>query len=330
MALDINRLKDRELQYELHIRGGLPTGKVDENRAMLRELLKKEKLPDFVLPAYPYSFEEDFIAVTELMGRLTIVTSLLHADQRLHRTKTLVTLSADELSRLRTLQELIKDTRNSLDLKAFKFNESIQMLNIQPAPRKPVTSSPIMPPLDESMRKVGASASKTLSVNSTPIFKWGLKFRGDGTGDTLNTFLDCVERMARSRGVDHVTLFETAYDLFEGPARLWYNINSSRAQSWDELVFLLRETFLPPHYDDDLLEEIKLRIQGPTEPIDIYFAIMQSMFARLMHPPSERQQVMIIKRNLLPFYLDKLGPVVLTSVCDLLRECKTYDVVFRT
>lgn len=239
MALDINRLKLKELQYELAVRGGPTVSKVDEARTLLRDFLKKEASPEFVPPTYPYTFEEDFEATAALVDRLNervatfddaaggssylnIVTSLLHADQRLFRTKNFVTLSADEWAKIRTLQDEIKKTRENLDLKAFKFNESIQVLNVNPTIRKHISSSPIggqQQSVSDMARDMhfGTTPSKTLSVSSTPIFKWGLKFSGDGKGDTLNSFLDSVERMARSRGVDQVTLFETAYDLFEGP-----------------------------------------------------------------------------------------------------------------
>jgi hypothetical protein len=58
---------------------------------------------------------------------------------------------------------------------------------------------------------------------------------------------------------------------------------------WDEVVQLLKQEFLPPDFDELLWDEIKGRLQGKSESITIYVAVMETLFARLSRPRRDNQ-----------------------------------------
>ncbi|KAK9744240.1 hypothetical protein QE152_g7902 [Popillia japonica] len=62
---------------------------------------------------------------------------------------------------------------------------------------------------------------------------------------------------------------------------------SQRFNNWDDLVSKLKQDFLPCHYDDDLLEEINRRTQGPQEKAMLYICAMEGLFDRLSVKPDE-------------------------------------------
>lgn len=59
---------------------------------------------------------------------------------------------------------------------------------------------------------------------------------------------------------------------------------------------------LPSNYDEKLFDEIRLRTQGETENIAVYFAVMKSLFTRVAVPLRELQKLAILKRNVAPYF----------------------------
>ncbi|XP_046666199.1 homeobox protein Wariai-like [Homalodisca vitripennis] len=71
---------------------------------------------------------------------------------------------------------------------------------------QPVSSSAIPPAPHDSYHRTRA----------VPVYKWGLMF--DGRSQSVGAFLQRVEELRRARGVTPTELFESAVDLFSGPA----------------------------------------------------------------------------------------------------------------
>lgn len=162
---------------------------------------------------------------------------------------------------------------------------------------------------------------------SEQIYKWNLKFTGERCGASLNSFLEKVEEMCISRGVKEAQLFRSATELFEGKAMIWFRAVRLSVNSWPELVRELKLEFLPPNYDDCLLDEIKHRTQGQNESIGVYVATMQNLFGRLSEPISERRKLSMIQRNLTPFYQTQLGLARPNCVSDLVALGRDLEAV---
>ncbi|KAH0816086.1 hypothetical protein GEV33_006706 [Tenebrio molitor] len=82
-------------------------------------------------------------------------------------------------------------------------------------------------------------------------------------------------------GLTQEELFRSAYDLFEEPALTWYRFVRDGIGDWQSLVKLLKKNFLPPDYDERLLDEIKSRYQSRDESPAIYVALMNNILIEL-------------------------------------------------
>lgn len=112
-------------------------------------------------------------------------------------------------------------------------------------------------------------------------------------------------------------LVESALDLFEGKALVWYRSVRALHRSWDSLATALRSEFQTPDHDELLLGEIRRRTQGPKETIGIYIAVMLNLFARLSVSLSENLKLSIIQRNLSPFFQTQLAFQTIESIDQL-------------
>lgn len=158
---------------------------------------------------------------------------------------------------------------------------------------------------------------------SIPVFKWGIQYDGK---TSLKAFLERVNELSTARNVSEEQLFDSAIDLFVGPPLILYRSLRNKISSWQELVAQLELAFLPPEYDDQLLDEIKARKQGHSEPTGIFVATMQNLFSRLATKLSEDEKLKIIRRNILPKYIDALALSDIKNTVELLSLSKKVDL----
>ncbi|XP_037301492.1 uncharacterized protein LOC119191723 [Manduca sexta] len=160
-----------------------------------------------------------------------------------------------------------------------------------------------------------------------PIKDWGVKFSGKGPV-SINAFLERITELKEARNAGDEDLFRYAIDFFEEDALIWFRANKSSVSNWAELVKLLLDSFQPPYYQEELLQEIRLRTQSNKESVLIYIAVMQNMFNRLPVPISENEKLMILRKNLQPYFqkaicrdsFDSVGE--LTSVLRVIERTK--------
>lgn len=136
---------------------------------------------------------------------------------------------------------------------------------------------------------------------------------------SLSAFLERVEELRLARQTSESELFNSAIDLFEGKALIWYRAINKSVVTWSSLVQKLREEFQPPDYNDRLFEELKRRTQGPDESIGIYVAIMNTLFSRLTIKVSEKVKLKILRNNISPFYQTQLALIDINSIDDLIK-----------
>ncbi|XP_046686615.1 uncharacterized protein LOC124372281 [Homalodisca vitripennis] len=138
-----------------------------------------------------------------------------------------------------------------------------------------------------------------------PVYKWSLKF--DNSGPSIAYFLERVEELRRARGITHQELYESAVDLFAGPALVWYRAAATRIRSWHQLTKELREAFQSADYILRLHQEIFNRVQGDKEPLDLYIAAMEGLYSRLAASVPETTRLAQIYNNLHPQLQDRLA-----------------------
>lgn len=160
--------------------------------------------------------------------------------------------------------------------------------------------------------------SRNFRAKSIPVYKWGLKFDME-SGQSVGCFLERVEELRRARGLSHQELFDSAVDLFSGPALIWYRSAVRRVSSWDQLCRELKLVFQSPDYDDMLQQEIRNRVQGPEEAIDLFLAAVEGLYGRLSVKLPENERLQQILKNLNPYLQEKLCMFEIKSL-ENLRE----------
>lgn len=327
--MQINRLSQDELSYELQIRG-IATGTVEEMRHALVMAIRLEKSGDSVkLPTYPFSEDEDVKAVdTKLKDLEPQISSFKETSSSgnfykfqsklshvLNRIDNIPESSPDRpqlLSRALTLMNQLlqkaEDVESELavPVQICSLGSNQAQRNFAASIHPSRASSPVRP-----------SPITQTNFKSVPPSKWNLIFSGDKKGISLSAFLERVEELRVARHVAKETLLESGIDLFSGRAYQFYLAYRNQVSTWDEFVVLLREEYLTPNYNEKLFDEIRKRTQGPDETIGIYLAVMTGYFNRLSCPVPEETKLKIIMRNLAPFYQNHLALVEVNSILEL-------------
>lgn len=68
---------------------------------------------------------------------------------------------------------------------------------------------------------------------SVPVERWGLKFNGE---TSVVAFLERVQELSIARHVSPQELWESALDLFEGTALIWFRGIRKHHYSWKSLA----------------------------------------------------------------------------------------------
>lgn len=308
--MDIDRLNKEDLEYELKIRGVTELKTVHDMRKKLRLLLKMEKEGKLFSPNVA-----DLDPATELkhcqerLEKLNIEAPevrkfeavLLHLINRISR----INMKDDESSKqksgfLEECLELYGRVKEALDSESEDDEASAQGKKTD-------------------LRNTGDSRTVVIKKPQIPVKDWGVQFSGDGEGLSINAFLEIVEELRHARNLTEEDLYSSAYDLFQGPALILVKSLKKMLGTWAELVDELKLEFEPRDYEDRLWEEIRRRTQGPNESIGVYCAVMNNYFHRLPRVPPEAEMVKILRKNILPFYVDRLALYDIQTVRELIR-----------
>lgn len=332
LGMQVNRLSQDELSYELAIRGVSTEGTVRVMRKNLSSILKIEKRSTKIsFPAYPFTFEQDTQALARKIDELTplieafsdytrsatyirLHSKLLHAIGRADRVKA---SSNDDkkqhIDLLLKLQNLMSDL-NKRAKAVGKANSSGTILDLSMVNLSDGSSSEVS---DGDDADVAQCPTGNVAVKSVPVCRWDLKFSGEPKTMSLSAFLSRVEELRVARNVTYDQLFSSAFDLFSGRALVWFSAVRRTISSWNELVTHLRTEFQPPNYDEQLFEEMKRRTQGSDETIGMFVAVMSVYFDRLEQigcPLNESARLKFLLRNLTPYNQQQLSLVTITSV----------------
>lgn len=169
------------------------------------------------------------------------------------------------------------------------------------------------------------SSRDTMNPKAVPVYKWGIFFSGTERGQSVITFLDRVNELRTARGVTLEQLFMSAVDLFKEPALSWFRCVRPNVNSWEELQSKIKEVYISPNYDEDLLEEIKARKQRDSESITIFISVLRMKFSRLLRPLPVADQIAIVRRNLLKHINQQLALLQIFTYEDLEYYCRLLE-----
>lgn len=157
------------------------------------------------------------------------------------------------------------------------------------------------------------------------MYKWNVKFSGESTKYDAIDFIQKVNAIARSRGVTDQELFESAIEFFSGEALKWYYAQQHKTHSWSELSRKLISDFIEVNYYDNLLDTIRQTQQSQSESIVHFFTHFEDKCSRLQTPLSQRDQIHIIKKNVLPKYRPFTTLTPYNTLSDLKEHLKQLE-----
>lgn len=324
--MDPNHLKTNELTYELKIRNLEPSGSVDSNRKILRGFLSQESANRSFHETItnPYSHDNDVTEITQTLDDLkNIITDFRgnKSEPVFKRISSRLFHVSNRINQLRTADDDEDKVKKTLLYRLLELEADLDIKVSQSTSTPTQVSAPVN--------------SIAPSRPSIAPYKWNISFTGSNNKESVNSFLERVELLREARGVTKNELFNSACDLFKGPAWTWFLNCKSRVNNWDELVVKLKEDFLPYFYDDDLEREINSRTQGQNERVSLFISSMEGLFNRLTHKPDEQVIVNRIRRNLLPFFISNLALhkpktiAELTDLCRHLEESRVWSERYR-
>lgn len=324
--MEPNDLKTPEICFELLSRGIEPKANQTLRRAQLRGVLARERTGHiFPFPStFTFSNEAKEIEVTlnELLSMSSVEENIVLSGLELRRLESRLNHVQRRCSLLSPIDDLEKEKLTHFDSLLLIISGFLIELKDNSLPT-PGASSTFHSPTP-------LNASLPLTCNKpVPIHKWGIKFSGQSSKGSVMSFLEKVNDLCDARHISKEELFTSAIDLFEDTALLWFRNVKREVRTWPELVHCLKRDFLPVDYEDDLWNEIRSRTQGPSENVLIYIISVEAMFSRLSTRPPELEIIRQIRRNLNPYFAEKL---VLTEsqslrhlkdVCRSVQELKT-------
>lgn len=164
------------------------------------------------------------------------------------------------------------------------------------------------------------------TINSVPVWKWKIRFSGDDDA-SASEFLQDVEEYRRSRGASEEDLLACISDLLEGSARKWFRAmcRTRPFVGWFDFTERFRMDFEPNLTGDGLIDEIRSRIQKPSESIVKYFITMENLFLRLPRPLPMYEVISILRKNILPHISQGLAVYDFEDVESFKHACKRYE-----
>uniref|UniRef100_A0A1Y1L4P6 Retrotransposon gag domain-containing protein n=1 Tax=Photinus pyralis TaxID=7054 RepID=A0A1Y1L4P6_PHOPY len=329
--LDVDRLVKEELEYELQYRGLGYTGNVDMLRKSLRSALALEKSGKTFLEG-PKFDEQLQIKTCDL--KLTEVSELVKAlETQSPPVKKIETKFAHIFGRINhitSVDKLIVAKRSELLDKLMEiisdYSTKCKQIHGSTPPLAPdFYNAPNTSQVTDNVTSEGSGSSTNLS-KSIPVYKWNLKFAGNIKDSiSFNSFLEKVEDLCTSRNVNKKQLFDSAIDLFEGEALVWFRMVRSQVSNWESLITLMKQEFRPSHTSDALWKQILQRTQGANESIGIYVAIMTNLFDRMPVSVPNELRLKVLRCNILPFYQERLVLLDIHSPLELIEYCRKLE-----
>lgn len=316
--MEPNDLLTPEITFELISRGIEPESTQILRRAQLRGVLAKEREGIKFSEENKFTFDTEVQEIEITLDNLMTLVSredYEFTDLEIRRVESRLFHVQRRCTFLKPTSESEKSKVKELDTTLLIISGFLIELKDNSLP-SPLASS--------TMRAPNVSNSSTLPLLSkqASINKWGIKFSGHSSKESVMSFLEKVNELCEARQVSEQDLFTSAVDLFTDTALFWYRNIKKEVQTWSELVACLKRDFLPVDYEDDLLAEIRARTQGPSENVTFYIIAVEALFNRLTVPYTEQEIIKQIRRNLNPFFADKLVLTETTSLRDLKDKCR--------
>ncbi|CAB0032148.1 unnamed protein product [Trichogramma brassicae] len=168
------------------------------------------------------------------------------------------------------------------------------------------------------------SSSQTAVVWKT-IKSWGLRFSGEDKNDDAEEFLDQLEDYVSGSGLSIHDVLNAMPGLLTKRAAIWYRTIKHKLIDWHSFAERFRNQFIGEYDREDLMDDLRHRTQAKGERIVPFLTSLSYIVLKFDDPPSEREQVEIAKRNLLPEYRRALRNMHFSSLDDLEKHGRQWE-----
>jgi hypothetical protein len=163
-----------------------------------------------------------------------------------------------------------------------------------------------------------------------PVNKWGFKFTGDNTGLHVLDFINTIDMYMNLEKTSKAEVLNSAYYLFDGPARVWYRTWYQTFHTFESLIERLKMTYLSADHDMILRREIENREQTQKESFAQFLTDIESKCQKLIKPLHADEKLFIIRRNLNTFYSTSIAAHNVQSIDHLIELCRLVDTYGKT
>jgi hypothetical protein len=263
--------------------------------------------------------------VRELLTRVldepnlrVIASKLAHLRKRLSRVTVEPGAQAEQKEKLSVGTE--KTVESFIPRAKYLTGTQHTSLLLGPGNFLPATSTPQPGPVDDPL------SFRSYRNAAQEIGSWGITFRGDRKDDlAVFDFIVRIKEKCDSLDLPHDALRRHAKLLFKGEALIWFRMIESSVSSWTDICDRLKEEFLPIGYYDTARDKLLNYHQTAGQTIGMFLAKFDQLEGYLPRPLPFDEKMAAIRRNILPYYQDRLWDKEIVSPDELYRLCRRLD-----
>jgi hypothetical protein len=256
--------------------------------------------------------------VLDELNLRVIATKLAHLRRRLSRVTVEPGAQTEEKEKLSVGTE--KAVESFIPRAKFLTGTQHTSLLLGPGNFPPATSTPQLGAVDDPL------SYRYYRNAAQEIGSWGITFRGDRKDDlAVFDFIVRVNEKCASLDLPHDALRRHAKLLFKGEALIWFRMIESSVSSWTDIYDRLKEEFLPIGYYDTARDKLLNYRQTAGQSIGMFLAKFDQLEGYLPRPLPFGEKMAAIRRNILPYYQDRLWDKEIVSPDELYRLCRRLD-----
>lgn len=303
-----------ELIHEVRIRDAVPADDVAALRVQIRTLVRD--IPTDTITSFEGKIETELSVIRLKFAELKELIKSLVWPRALKNLVRIQALAHHLFHRLTRLEPELSEHKRV----CAEVNEELAQLLTK--------LDNMFSTFDSCKESSDPEVGPVVSSAVTPVGKHqlvsSLNLKYNGT-TCVRAFLQRLEELCTSRDISEERLFGSAAEIFDGEVLCWYRGVKSELHDWSDLKQSLIDEFLPYDFDRRLMQEIRLRTQGPHENIVTYVAIMQNLFSRLSYTVSEGEMFDTVFQNVRPEYTLPLATTEITTLKRLKQLCRMLE-----
>lgn len=150
----------------------------------------------------------------------------------------------------------------------------------------------------------------------------------DGTSSaSISKFISRIEQLRTLYTISESDLLIVLPELLWGDALQWFNTHKDCLTSWVLIKNAMKNVFLSPTHEDDILSTLYNRHQYQTESINSFVSSILSLNHELSNPLPQSELIKIVLRNIAPLYVPCTYGKQFHSLQEIETTCRQVEVI---